>query len=606
MNNSVILRKFFLLFCVLCASTISAQTTKDLQPLVQNVYGRSVQSLNGYWHYIADPLDVGYYDYRRQSSPNGFFKDIDVDNVTAFKEYDFDSSPVMSVPGDWNTQAYNLFLYEGTVWFKHTFNYKPSGKRVFLYFGAANYTTDVYLNGKKVGEHTGGYTPFNFEVTDVIKSGANKLIVRVNDQRSTDGVPTNNFDWFNYGGITRDVMLVELPSAYIQTYSVRLKKGAPDVIEASVKLSDNQSSQNIRIEIPELKIKQTLTTDANGMASAEIKAKPQLWSPDAPKLYDVSIKSSADSVKDAIGFRTIETQGTKILLNGQPIFLKGISIHEEAAFRNGRTYSTEEDRILLEWAKELGCNYVRLAHYPHNEQMVRLAEKMGLMVWSEIPVYWTIQWEKPEVYANAQNQLDEMIERDHNRANIIIWSIANETPHGDARDKFLSSLATYARQKDNTRLISMAMERNDKSKEVLSVKDNMSDYVDVISFNEYVGWYDGVKEKIDKVSWAIDYNKPTIISEFGAEGVAGYRGDASQMWTEDYQADLYRKMLRMIDERMTPSLSGMSPWILKDFRSSRRLLPQVQDGFNRKGLISDKGQRKEAFYILQKWYKGKK
>jgi len=596
----------FIVLCFCAVNTLPAQTTKDLFPLIQNVYGRSIQKLNGYWNYIVDPLETGYYDYRRKPSPTGFFQDIQVDNVKDFKEYDFSLSPVMPIPGDWNTFSDNLLLYEGALWFRRLFNYEPSGKRVFIYFGASNYITDVFLNGKKVGEHTGGFTPFNFEVTGLLKKGSNNLIVKVNDHRFLEGIPTINFDWYNYGGITRDVLLVEVPSSYIQTYNVHLKKGAPDVIEASVKLSENQPAQNVQIVIPELKINQKLTTDANGTASVEIKAKPQLWSPDSPKLYAVVVKSPTDSIKDEIGFRTIETQGTKILLNGQPIFLKGICIHEEAAFRNGRAYSTEEDRTLLEWAKELGCNYVRLAHYPHNEQMVRLAEKMGIMVWSEIPVYWTIQWDNPETFANAQNQLDEMIERDHNRANIIIWSIANETVPGESRNKFLSSLATYARQKDNTRLISMAMERNDKSRVILSVRDPMSDYVDVISFNQYVGWYDGRNEKIDRVSWQIDYNKPTIISEFGGDAVAGNHGDASQIWTEEYQAEIYRKTLRMIDERMTPSLSGMSPWILKDFRSPRRLLPQTQDGFNRKGLISDKGQRKEAFYVLQNWYKQKK
>jgi beta-glucuronidase len=596
----------FILLSSLSLPFLQAQTAKDLEPLIQNVYGRSVQLLNGYWHYIADPLDVGYYDYRHQPSPEGFFRDTQVDNATAFKEYDFDMSPVMSVPGDWNTQVDRLFMYEGSVWFKHTFIYKPSGKRVFLYFGAANYLADVYLNGKKAGEHVGGYTPFNFEVTDLIKPGENSLIVRVNNRRLVDGVPSDNFDWGNYGGIIRDVMLVELPSSYIQTYSVHLKKGNRNLIEASVKLSDKRSAQNLRIEIPELAINQELTTDTSGAASVEINANPQLWSPDTPKLYDVIIKSSADSVKDEIGFRTIEARGTQILLNGKPIFLKGISIHDEAAYRNGRIYSTEEDRILLDWAKELGCNYVRLAHYPHNEQMVQLAERMGILVWSEVPVYWTINWNNPETYANAQNQLDEMIERDHNRANIIVWSIANETPPGAARNKFLSSLATYARQKDNTRFISMAMERHDKSKTVLSVRDSMSAYVDVISFNEYVGWYDGNNKKIDSVRWEIDYNKPIIISEFGGGALAGNHGDSTQRWTEEYQAALYEKTLKMIDERMAPAISGMSPWILKDFRAPRRLLPQIQDGFLRKGLISDKGQRKEAFYILQKWYKQKK
>ena len=593
-----------LLVLLLCGITGFSQETKTLLPLIQNVYGRDHQLLNGYWHYLVDPLETGYYDYRRNPSPTGFFMDQKTDNVNTFKEYDFDSAPVMPIPGDWNTQNAELFNYEGTLWYKHTFNYDPSDKRVFLYFGACNYDTKVWVNTKKAGDHEGGYTPFNFDVTALLKKGSNTLIVKVDDKRRVDAIPTNNFDWFNFGGITRDVLLVELPQTFVQSYSIQLKKGSPTIISGSVKLNVAQADQKVTLEIPELKIKKEVTTDAKGEVSFDIKSNPVLWSPENPKLYAVTLTTPTDKVSDQIGFRTIETRGREILLNGKPIFLKGISVHEEAAFRNGRLFSAEEDRTLLSWAKELGCNYVRLAHYPHNEQMVREAEKMGIMVWSEIPVYWTIQWEDPKVYANALNQLSEMMERDKNRANVIIWSISNETPPSDPRDTFLSNLAIYAHKKDSTRLISMAMERSDKSATTLSVKDNLSKYVDVISFNEYVGWYDGTTEKIDRVKWEIDYDKPLIISEFGGEAVFGNHGSATDLWTEENQADMYTKTLKMIDERM-PKISGMSPWILKDFRSSRRLLPNVQDGFNRKGLISDKGQKKKAFYVLQKWYMSK-
>lgn len=592
---------FGILFCNLLAY---GQTTKGLDPLVQNVYDRDRISLNGYWSYVADPLETGYYDYRRRPTPDGFFKDHQVDNIKMFKEYDFATAPVMGIPGDWNTHDDNLFLYEGTIWFKQEFLYTPKEGKVYLYFGASNYDTKVYVNGKKVGEHEGGYTPFNFNVTDFLRSGRNNVIVKVDNKRRADAVPTNNFDWFNYGGITRDVMLVQLPETFINSYKVQLKKGSTNIVEASVQLSEQKAGEKVEIEIPELKIKQTLVTDASGRASAELKAAPKLWSPELPKLYDVKIASALDKVNDEIGFRTIETRRREILLNGKPIFLKGISIHEEAAYRNGRIYNVDEDQTLLNWAKDLGCNYVRLAHYPHNEQMVRLAEKMGLLVWSEIPVYWTIQWSNPDVYNNALNQLDEMIERDQNRANVIVWSIANETPHSDPRDKFLSSLSKHAREKDNTRLISMAMERKDKSNEILSINDNMNEYVDIVSVNQYVGWYDGTNEKLDRVRWEVDYEKPLMISEFGGEAVFGLHGDDNQLWTEEYQAELYRKTLRMIDERM-PLVSGISPWVLKDFRSSRRLLPNVQDGFNRKGVISDRGDRKKSFYVLKDWYNTK-
>ncbi len=592
-----------LLFSSLCAR---AQRTEGLDPLIQHAYGRKVQSLNGYWNYFADPLETGYYDYRRNPDPNGFFKDVQVDNRTSWKEYDFDRSPVMAVPGDWNTQVPELFRYEGMVWLRRKFpTTAEAGVRRYLYFGASNYLTHVFLNGEHVGDHEGGYTPFNFEVTELLRDGENTLVVAVDDKRLPERVPTIICDWFNYGGITRDVMLITVPESFVRSYTVRLKPGTSDVIEAQVWMNEAQAGQLVEFSVPELKIVLRGWTDDKGTVRFEKRTKLALWSPEEPKLYDVAIRSESDRVEDAVGFRTIETRGREILLNGNPIFLRGISIHEEAAFRNGRIAKVEEDRTLLGWAKELGCNYVRLAHYPHNEQMVREAERMGLLVWSEIPVYWTILWEREDVYANALNQLDEMIERDRNRCNVIIWSIANETPHGDARDRFLSSLAKYAREKDPTRLISMAMERNDKSPEVLSVRDNMSDYVDIISLNEYVGWYDGTLEKIDRVRWEIDYEKPIMISEFGGGAPYGHRGEASEIWTEEYQADLYRKTLRMIGERM-PLVSGISPWVLKDFRSARRLLPQTQDGFNRKGIISDRGERKQAFYVLKEYYDTKR
>lgn len=587
-----------------CGEMATAQSNPALDPLIQNVYGRNTTLLNGAWNYLLDQLEVGYYNYRRNPDPNGFFKDPVVDNVTSYKEYDFDSAPAMSIPGDWNTWDDKFFYYEGTMWFKHKFNHKKNDNRVFLYMGAANYDSKVYMNGKKVGEHIGGYTPFNMEVTDVVKDGENFVVVKVDNKRYAEGVPTLNCDWFNFGGITRDVMLVEVPQTFIGSYKVQLKKGSKDIVAGYVKTNGGKGSQTVKLEIPELKIKKELTTDTAGYASFEFKAKPTLWSPANPKLYNVTLSTATDKVSDEIGFRTIETRGREILLNGEPVFLKGICIHEEAPFRSGRICSEGENATLLNWAKELGCNYVRLAHYPHNEKMVRMAEKMGLMVWSEIPVYWTIQWENPETYKNAHNQLYEMIERDQNRAAVIIWSIANETPHGDARDRFLSSLSKSAREKDNTRLISMAMERNDKSRTVLSIKDNMSDYVDIISCNQYLGWYDGLNEKIDRVSWEVDYEKPLVFSEMGGGALAGYHGDKSQIWTEEYQEELYRKTLRMIDERMCP-VAGISPWILMDFRSPRRLLPGIQDGYNRKGLISNRGQKKKAFYILRDWYNKK-
>jgi beta-glucuronidase len=183
-----------------------------------------------------------------------------------------------------------------------------------------------------------------------------------------------------------------------------------------------------------------------------------LWTPENQKLYTVEIATEADQVTDRIGFRSIEVRGTDILLNGKSMFLRGISMHEEAPTRAGRAWSEDDARTLLGWAKALGCNFVRLAHYPHNEATLRVADQMGLLVWAEVPVYWTIQWENPETLRNAKNQLSEMIARDQNRAALIIYSVGNETPISDARNRFLLQLIQHAHSTDPTRLVSAALQ----------------------------------------------------------------------------------------------------------------------------------------------------
>ena len=572
-------------------------------PLINNPFGRSCESLNGYWKCIVDVQEEGFYDYRMKESRSGFFRNQKPTRPEDLVEYDFDRSDSLKVPGDWNTQRERLFFYEGCVWYKRNFRHEPhAGKHTVLYFGAVNYEAVVYVNGKKVGTHEGGFTPFNYDITDVVVPGDNFLIVKVDNKRRANAVPTNIFDWWNYGGITRDVVLLEVDEVYVEDYSISLFEKDSKKISMSVRLNRPQAGKQVEVSIPELKIKKKLMTDAEGCASLVVKAKPQLWSPESPKLYKMDIVCGNDRISDEIGFRTIETSGKQILLNGKPIFLKGISIHEEKTNGGGRANGTEDAHLLLGYAKELGCNFVRLAHYPHNEWAVREAERMGVLVWSEIPCYWTIAWTDPKTYDNAARQLTDMIRRDHNRANVIIWSIANETPHSAERDQFLSRLAKHARSLDSTRLISMAMEVTSASNNVNTLKDNMNQYVDVISFNEYIGWYRDVNDAA-KMSWVIPYDKPVLISEFGGGALKGYHGAKNQRWTEEFQENLYRENTRMLDK--IDGLAGTTPWILKDFRSPRRVLPGVQDYYNRKGIFSDKGEKKLAFEVLKSWYEKK-
>jgi beta-glucuronidase len=426
-------------------------------------------------------------------------------------------------------------------------------------------------------------------------------VVEVNNARHADGVPGLDSDWWNYGGLTRSVELVELPETFIQDYFVQLAKGSLNEIAGWVRLNNAALAQTVSVEIPEISRTESVTTDAQGYAEFRFPAQLKLWSPEDPRLYRVVISSSRDRVEDQIGFRTIETRGTQILLNGKPIFLRGVSMHEEAPFRDGRSYSEEDGTTLLGWAKELGCNFIRLAHYPHNETFIRLADRKGLLVWSEVPVYWHIAWDNPATLENAETQLRDMVARDHNRAAVIFWSMSNETPLEPGRLEFISKMASYARTLDRTRLITSAMNHSDKpDADTRLMNDPLGAVLDVLGWNEYLGWYEGRPEDADHTTWKTSLEKPLIMSEFGGSAVYGKHGDEQTRFSEEYQAGLYRHQLPSL--KRAPSLAGMSPWVLMDFRSPRRFLAGVQDFHNRKGLISDKGQRKQAFYVLQKFY----
>jgi beta-glucuronidase len=592
---------------VLCLLLTSSRGAAQIAPLIANVNARHTTSLDGQWQAIVDPYDVGALDYRAQPLKNNsaFFKNYKPQSESELVEYDFDTSGQLQVPGDWNTQRESLLFYEGSVWYKRSFDYaKPLKSRLFLHFGACNYFAAVYLNGEELGEHEGGFTPFDFEITDRVRAKGNFLVLRINNTRGKDQVPTVNTDWWNYGGITRPVTLVEVPETFVQDYFIQLEKGSTHQIKGWLQFNGPKLQQNVTIRIPEAGLSKTFQTDVRGRGEFSFSADLTLWSPENPKLYNVEITSETDQITDRIGFRSIEVRGTDILLNGKPIFLRGISVHEEAPLRSGRAWSEDDARTLLGWAKELGCNFVRLAHYPHNEAMLRMADQMGVLVWGEVPVYWTIQWENPQTLRNAENQLNTMIARDHNRAALIIYSVANETPISDARNRFLRQLIQDAHSADSTRLVSAALQANAvaEGKHItIHLNDPIGSDLDVLGNNEYIGWYVRRPEEADSIDWASEYGKPLIMSEFGGDALFGHHGDALARWTEEYQENLYEHQLVML--KRISFLRGMTPWVLKDFRSPRRTLPRMEDYFNRKGLVSDHGEKKKAFFVLQKFYR---
>ena len=585
---------------------LAARAFGQAEPtLLVDIDHRPAQSLDGDWHFIVDPYFGGLYSFHREIKKNGYFMDADPSSPNGQPiEYDFAKSPTLKVPGDWNTQRDQLFYYEGPLWYERTFDAAPDpAKRVFFHVGAANYRAKLWVNGQHICDHEGGFTPFDCEVTTALKAGRNSVVINVDNTRIADGVPTLNTDWWNYGGLTRDVSLVAAPTSFIDDYDLHLSRADRKTIEGYVHVDHAAAGAKVHVAIPELKAEADVTTDANGRAAVTLTPEGmQLWSPETPRLYKVTLATGADTLTDDMGFRTVETRGTQILLNGQPIFLRGMSVHAEAPFRTGRAYSEKDVTTLLTWAHELGCNFLRLAHYPHDERMTRAADRMGILIWSEIPTYWALQFDNPEVLAKAQRQLHENIRRDRDKASIILWSVANETPNTPARTTFLTTLANTVHELDGTRLVTAALlVRGEGNTKI--VDDPLGKALDVIGANEYIGWYEKTPEDAVNTTWKIAYDKPLIMSEFGGDARAGRHGTDHERWTEEYQANIFRNQIVMLNK--IPQLRGISPWLLMDFRSPVRVLPGVQDNFNRKGLIAPDGTKKKAFFVLQKAYQDK-
>jgi beta-glucuronidase len=577
---------------------------------------RSGIELSGTWNYSIDPYRDGIAGFHGEpvgeSHQRYFDRDVEQvmrDNPTALFEFDMRRSPTTELPSSWLTHDASMRHYQGLVWYQRAFTaHLRAGQRAFLRFGAANYRAAIYLNGQYVGSHEGGFTPFAFEVTQLMRDGENRVTAGVDSQHTAQTVPPVVTDWETYGGLTRPVRLVITPATFIDDAWVRLTREGR--IAASMQLNGAHAArQSVRVRIAELDLDLHGRTDASGAWSADAPA-PQrlaLWSPEQPKLYDVAISAAGDALAERIGFRTIAVRGDEILLNGAPIHLRGICIHEEEIGPNPtRNMTPQNARALLAVAKEgLGCNFVRLAHYPHSEVTTRLADEVGLMVWSEIPAYWRIDWESRDTLAVARGMLAENIKRDRNRASIILWSMANETPLGDARLAFLARLAADARALDDTRLITAALltsRQSEGARPVMVLDDPLAAHLDVLGVNTYNGWYSpDPLASLPDIGWRSSYGKPMVFSEFGAGALAGFH-DAQTMrkFSEEYQAEYYRQTLAMCAR--IPFLRGAAPWILKDFRSPRRQHPVFQQGWNRKGLISETGVRKAAFAVLAEHY----
>jgi beta-glucuronidase len=554
--------------------------------------GRKKESLNGTWRFSIDVYDTflrkKFFEERYVDSQG---RDIPVD-------CDLDQWETIGVPSNWNCQQEKYWYYEGTGIYTRQFHYIPESpqERVFIRIGAANHTCRIWINKQLVARHIGGFTPFTAELTPyLLHHVKNRIILEVNNNRKVEQVPSANYDWFNYGGVFRNVDLFRTPKEFIRDVFVSLvPNGCYDTLAFEITIDGTCAGKQVHIEIAGLSLVGTLIVNEQGVAKGTFNAKPELWSPENPKLYKVVVRLDSDIIEDTIGFRQIHTEGNRIFLNGSEIFLKGVCCHEEIP-NHGRTMSCDDQRSILKQAKDLGCNIIRLSHYPHDENMARLADEMGIMLWEEVPVYWALCFDNPESQNSAQCQMTELVMRDRNRASVVLWGVGNENPDTQARLDFMCALIDICKTLDPSRLTTAACLVNI---DTMAVQDRLCDYIDIVAINEYYGWYyrdyDGLAKILDNTV----LDKPLVISETGADALGGHHGMDEELYTEEHQAKMYRKQLDMTDGR----IQGIFPWILYDFRSPIRI-NNWQKGFNRKGLISfDRKHEKLAYGVMKEYY----
>ncbi len=554
--------------------------------------GRDVRSLDGEWRMTLDLFDEGL----RQR-----WFDLDETPPSQWatpRDYEIEAGDLVPVPSCWNVLKPEWTHFEGAAWYTRWFDWQPgeAAERFVLNFGAANYAALVFLNGTHLGGHQGGSTPFSLEATGHLKPGANRLQIYVENRRRRDRVPMHHIDWFNYGGLYREVGLAKLPAVFIRHASAALVEGG-GAIALAIELSDPVSGEG-EVSVPELGLTIRVPI-ASGRGEAVVPAAPQRWSPDSPKLYDVAFRFGGDEVRERIGFRTLETEGARLLLNGEPVWLKGVCVHEDD-LALGKVSGEADIRLRFRHAKELGCNFLRLTHYPHHELAARIADEEGLLLWAEVPVYWAIDFGNEATLADARNQLAELIRRDINRASVVIWGVGNENADTDARLAFMADLAATAKRLDPSRLTAAACLIN---RERFAIEDRLAEHLDVIGLNEYFGWYEPDFAGLDRLLANSDPGKPVIVSETGADAAPGHRGAGRILFTEDWQAEFHRQQFRRI--AAAPYVAGLAVWLLYDFRTERRQTG-FQRGFNRKGLIgADKATKKLAFAALAECYRNK-
>lgn len=512
-------------------------------------------------------------------------------------------------------------------------------KQYKLYFEGSNTTTKVFVNGNEVGEHIGGYIGFTFDITKFINQGNNEILVRVDNSYNIDIIPSQKSDFYIYGGITRDVWLLTMSINHIDnikitTPQVSEKQASLQVI-ASLENTNNLKTFTYLAKLTNPKGRIVSTQKGNLIGETKIIfndiKNPDLWDINKPNLYSVSVSLlengiEKDKIQDRVGFRWFEFKDNgPFFLNGKRVLIRGTSRHEEHA-GVGAAMTNAQHRKDMESIKEMGANFVRLAHYPQDPEIYKTCDELGLLVWDELP--WCRGGIGKEVWqTNAKQMLGEIINQNYNHPSIIIWSLGNEMnwlpdfedgDNGAKISTFLSELNGIAHKLDATR------------KTAVRKYEEGSKIVDVFSPSIWSGWYSGsyksYKKAIDK--YKLDY-KHFIHAEYGGDSHVGRHSEnpitgegiiksegweeaivqtkvanIAQIgdWSENYIVDLFDWHLHISEN--DPTFVGNQQWSFKDFATPLRPEDDIPY-MNQKGLVDRNGNPKDAFYVFKSYWSDK-
>nr|WKN38712.1 beta-glucuronidase [Tunicatimonas sp. TK19036] len=609
-----------LLLLVSCISNSSAQTFATANPADIALYPqqndlRNVLNLSGIWKFKKDSLEIG----ESENWQNGL-----------------QDTRSIAVPGSWNEQFADSRNYLGMAWYE-TETFVPAswqGQRILIRVGSANYAAKVWVNGQAVGQHEGGHLPFAFEIGSLMKWGANNRIsIQVENHLKPSRVPTgnvagspfqsypkSNYDFFPYTGLHRDVWLYSVPNeASIKDITVKTDfESTTGSVAVSVETEGSAQRGKVIISGEGQQYEADLRF-ADNAANATISIPDvRLWSPDNPYLYSVEVTiGDADAILDRYtletGVRTISVTENELLLNGEPIFLKGFGKHEDfPIFGKGTAHPVMvKDYALMKWT---GANSFRSSHYPYDEEYLRMADREGFLVIDETPAvglyFHGDTTELAQRQAMCKQYIREMITRDKNHPSVIMWCIANEpfpeslNPGAGFREatpksiELFEELFALVKQLDSTRLATL-----------VGVMGGPAEWVglaDIICINRYYGWYTHLGDlegATQLLGMELDglhqrFKKPIIITEFGADTYPGMHAAEPEMFTEEFQTQFIKAYLDVAEAR--DFMAGMHVWAFSDFRTSQGLIRF--GGVNYKGVFTrDRKPKAAAHYLRLRW-----